>query len=545
MPNFDIAGSVALHVVDTPSSVPILTSHTAQSSSLPCRVLSMTLPASRPPSSSPSRPVEAQFEVLYNTAVQSFVRRDHSNAQASLARLLKLLKTQRRSRNTTWYDLRDCTKEDDVEGWLIKTLKLFVSSHASLYTDPPSTRTTLSVELRALLPPSSPDVLLAYVHKVCADAYFLPLDVDKLLPPPLLSTLLLAALKLSLPYAHRLVEEWLSQLPDSFFLDIPPHVDGILKQKPEEKKRVEAAREGYLKVVELFVGEVLAREGEWEMARGLLEGEMAMGTKRKEVSPLFCVSGCACDASIRADQCLIQNLYRHLRALQTKPRSSFSSPANSAVLTLPADVSPSPSPKPNGRSRSSSSSSSSSERTARPNTANGHATPTFNSRNGTDRKGKGRSNVAEVEEEKSESSVPSKIYVNHPVPSSRTTRDPSSSRVSGMFVSALASLHASLGSFPQSDWLTSTLRIPIPIIILLVTFLSIRRRFHRPVDAAPASVVAAAGTATLAAQAMDDVRERLRRARGRGLLDWVGWWLRWWAARFAGIWKLGTTVTYV
>ena len=47
--------------------------------------------------------------------------------------------------------------------------------------------------------------------------------------------------------------------------------------------QVEVAREGYLKVVELFVGEVLAREGEWEMARGFLDGETVMSSKRKEV----------------------------------------------------------------------------------------------------------------------------------------------------------------------------------------------------------------------------------------------------------------------
>jgi hypothetical protein len=48
-------------------------------------------------------------------------------------------------------------------------------------------------------------------------------------------------------------------------------------------QRLEAAREGYIKVVELFVGEILVREGEWEMARAFLEGESVSGSKRKEV----------------------------------------------------------------------------------------------------------------------------------------------------------------------------------------------------------------------------------------------------------------------
>jgi hypothetical protein len=51
-----------------------------------------------------------------------------------------------------------------------------------------------------------------------------------------------------------------------------------------ELQKLEAAREGYIKVVELFVGEILVREGEWEMARAFLEGESVIGSKRKEVS---------------------------------------------------------------------------------------------------------------------------------------------------------------------------------------------------------------------------------------------------------------------
>lgn len=38
-----------------------------------------------------------------------------------------------------------------------------------------------------------------------------------------------------------------------------------------------------MKVVELFVGEILSREEEWEMARGFLEGEVVMSSKKKEV----------------------------------------------------------------------------------------------------------------------------------------------------------------------------------------------------------------------------------------------------------------------
>lgn len=243
----------------------------------------------RPPSVSPSRPTGSQLEILYNNAVQSFVRRDHATTQATLIRLLKFLKAEQRPRAIAWYDLNHPVKEDEVDGWLIKTLKLVISSHASLYTDPPTSKTSLPTDLRSHVSPNSSVALLQHVHNVCSDAYFTPTSPKpRLLPPPLLSTLLLASLKLSIPFAHRLAEDWIALLPDSFVLAIAPseNADGSRKQNLgiEEKKRMEAAREGYLKITELFVGEVLAREGEWEMARGFLEGEIVMGSKRKEVS---------------------------------------------------------------------------------------------------------------------------------------------------------------------------------------------------------------------------------------------------------------------
>jgi hypothetical protein len=85
--------------------------------------------------------------------------------------------------------------------------------------------------------------------------------------------------------AHDLAEQWLSALPDEFILDITP-APGIRTENvsPERKKAVESAREGYLKVVELFTGEILAREEEWEMARGILEGDSIMSSRKKEVS---------------------------------------------------------------------------------------------------------------------------------------------------------------------------------------------------------------------------------------------------------------------
>jgi hypothetical protein len=235
--------------------------------------------------------------VLYNTAVQSFVRRDHLKTHASLARLLSALRVDlRKSPRKRWHDLSpgpiasegsSRSVGETAEEWLIKTFKLSISAHASLYTDPPGSPTlnsrsnprnaNLPADLAALVPPSPPSRLLQHVHDKCLEAY-----PDGILPPPILSTLILASLKLqpahdALAYIHRVTEDWLGALPDGFM--------EAIARRGAHGKRVEAGREGYLKVLELFTGEVLAKEGEWEMARGILDGDTLLGAKRKEVSP--------------------------------------------------------------------------------------------------------------------------------------------------------------------------------------------------------------------------------------------------------------------
>lgn len=228
-----------------------------------------------------------EVEILYNSAVQCFVRRDHIGTQTHLKKLLPLLEP--RQTKQIWYEppqkvVNGHARSHTSDEWMIKILKLVISSYASLYSDPPSDPSSLSLDLQPLLPPSSPDLILKHIFNLCQSTYF-PVKYQQdstqapLLPPALISTLLLASLKLSpsspaLSFAHNLAEDWISQLPDSFILAI----------SSSGRKELESAREGYLKVVELFVGEVLAREGEWGMARGFLEGESIMDSKRKEVS---------------------------------------------------------------------------------------------------------------------------------------------------------------------------------------------------------------------------------------------------------------------
>jgi hypothetical protein len=237
---------------------------------------------------------ESAVEVLYNTAVQSFVRRDHLKTFATLSRLLSTLSSS--TPRSLWYTtLRDddqTREEVENSAWLIKTLKLYISAHASIYAEPPSDRSQLSPELQRLLPPTPPGELLQSVIETCVKSLS-PKETSAgyiTLPPAIISTLLLASLKIrsrqpALAVAHDLAEQWLSALPDEFILDITP-APGIRTENvsPERKKAVESAREGYLKVVELFTGEILAREEEWEMARGILEGDSIMSSRKKEVS---------------------------------------------------------------------------------------------------------------------------------------------------------------------------------------------------------------------------------------------------------------------
>ncbi len=110
-------------------------------------------------------------EVLYNTAVQAFVRRDHVKTQATLARLLAQLKPTTVSSLPPWYDL-DTTDRSQLasgggeagEELLVKTLKLVISANTSLYTDPPQHTAGLPAEITPLLPPTSPEQLLAYTQ---------------------------------------------------------------------------------------------------------------------------------------------------------------------------------------------------------------------------------------------------------------------------------------------------------------------------------------------------------------------------------------------
>lgn len=472
----------------------------------------------------PTRPPESDIEILYNTAVQSFVRRDHGKTQAALARLLKHVEGLEVNQRA-WYDVEvECSKEEE-EGteWRIKILKLVISANASLYSDPPSNVGTIPSDLAALLPPSSPDLMLGHIQSICTDTLS---DTD-LLPPAIISTLLLASLKLkpsprALDFAHNLAESWIAGLPDALIHSIS--TNKVSAQSPQAKKRIEGCREGYLKVIELFVGEVLAREGDFEMARALLDGEEVMSSKRKE------------------------DLYRHLRSTETRLANS-SSPSNSGILPPQSPSSslllPSATPTGSGqssrsRSRSSTTSSSSSERTARPN-ANGINKSVGKNTHLDIPKNKGKEKESETVSVDSNSTFhfPDKIYINPSNPKSPTppARRPLA-QVQYNLASLLALIPTSIRKRLSYPILSVILPVPIITIFLLVWYIRRRTRQLR-------SVVGTASQVAVAVSTAGSVQERLQRARVLGMRAWTKHWLYWWWKKILGVWEMGTTITYV
>jgi len=84
----------------------------------------------------------------------------------------------------------------------------------------------------------------------------------------------------------------------------------------------------------------------------------------------------------------------------------------------------------------------------------------------------------------------------------------------------------------------ASLVLPVPVLALLLLYAAIRRR--------RSARVASAGVALVGGQnGIEDIRARLAAARRQGLWAWVVWFFQWWMAKVAGVWKLGTTITYV
>lgn len=477
----------------------------------------------------PAKAPESPLEIAYNSAVQSFVRRDHVGTQASLGRLLRLTEELPHVK-CKWYQPAHSAKGEVEEGqiWRFRVLKLLISANASLYSDPPHRVEGLPPHVARCLPPAPPNLILKHAIDVCNATLGDPGSTshDVVLPPQIISTFVLAALKLqpaapALAFARATIESWLAGLPEGWQGGVNDTAR-IGRESPVIENYRERNRESYLKVVELFVGEVLAREGEFEMARAFLEGDQLLESKRKEA------------------------LFRQIRSMEARARASYSanddlpppqSPSASLVLPTPADT----------RSRRSSTSSSSSERTARPRPAVvGGVSSQFPSRSRSTLLGEKTAAKAEVRagepdgdarstQTDSTMPLPKQIHVN---PSTHSTlRRTASSGVQRNLRTILDLVPASIKHRLSSPHFLLSHILPLPL--LLLGMLAWSRRGRRQ-DGPPA----VAGLAVAG-----DIRQRLqdvtRRNGQRGLRAWVVYWIKWWLAKIVGVWRMGTTLTYL
>jgi hypothetical protein len=257
--------------------------------------------------------------------------------------------------------------------------------------------------------------------------------------------------------------------------------------------------------------------------------------------------------------------------MQTKPRSSnTSSPSSSGVLPSPQasgylpPKSPSPSPAPGpsvnvhsgsqgrrSRSSTASSTSSSSEATARPTSlVPNRLTPGGETLNRSKDKGKGKEvdkpgagtgsdgakgkdflqDIRDAVSDATDSTfaLPRRIFVNPFNPDSNSKRSQPLTPTSNRSLSSMLDLiPPSIRAKLTSPYLLSA-ALPVPIIFVLL-IRGVRRRLRRR-----------------RAAMSDVVSDRLRRARlGEGLRGWIVWYIRWWLDKFKGVWKMGTTITWM
>ena len=150
----------------------------------------------------------------------------------------------------------------------------------------------------------------------------------------------------------------------------------------------------------------------------------------------------------------------------------------------------------------------------------------------------------------SESTLPSKIVVNPPGSGSGSGPGQNRNRNGRHRDSVIRHKLLSMVNFaflPASIrnrlWGLSTtqlasLVLPVPLLGLLLLYAAIRRRRSAAVRSAGANLVGGQNS-------IEDIRARLAAARRQGLWAWVIWFFRWWMGKVAGVWKLGTTITYV
>lgn len=213
-------------------------------------------------------------EALYQEATQAFLTCDYVTTHEALNRLLALVPSQPETASL-WYEAArtGSTAEWNNEKWRSKIVKLAITSYAALCRAKPPSQKAIE-KLLGVSPPITAFWALQQGLELCQAQYG---AVNKLenIPATMMVTLVMNALKLGQEGVSRgkiIIEDWLAVLPQEAF-DAFQGTTGA-----------EGAREDYLRVIELYVGEILTREEEWEMASVFLQSESVMSSKRKEVS---------------------------------------------------------------------------------------------------------------------------------------------------------------------------------------------------------------------------------------------------------------------
>jgi len=233
---------------------PLLTTHVPLKSSK----LSSPPPDSSPPQTSTS----ATLRSLYPRAARAFVLRDIETTHYLLQSAFSILKPP----SSTTDSLSDDRKKWDI---------LRITFESTVYSSPPDSTASWPESLRSILT-EAPQALVTAIYSRSL-SLFTPSGTKgktalnaACLPPQVLTTLVYSSLKLGVPDVGRMIiEDWLSRRE-------PLDVFGGVRN-----------RDGYDKVLELYILHILPKIGQWDYAKEFLEYESELPAARRDVCSTF------------------------------------------------------------------------------------------------------------------------------------------------------------------------------------------------------------------------------------------------------------------
>ena len=229
---------------------PLLTTHVPLKSSK----LSSPPPDSSPPQTSTS----ATLRSLYPRAARAFVLRDIETTHCLLQSAFPILKPP----SSTTDSLSDDRKKWDI---------LRITFESTVYSSPPDSTASWPESLRSILTEAPQALVTAFVvtfHPVWDKR-------ENCLPPQALTTLVYTSLRLGVPDVGRMIiQDWLSRRE-------PLDVFGGVRN-----------RDGYDKVLELYILHILPKIGQWDYAKEFLEYESELPAARRDVCSTFILEEC-------------------------------------------------------------------------------------------------------------------------------------------------------------------------------------------------------------------------------------------------------------